>query len=231
MARAGRDHDVATDRGLLAHLDAGVIHEVGTATPHDDSRLRKALLVLLRRRVGEGALEADQVRPAEGQTRCQDALALHAAAPVHQIRNAGHDLLGVAPAQLPGSSEGAVIDDGHAPAGLAAGIGDALGGRASPQDNHINGCCHHSRFPSWNLCMVSRASFCPSVKASSMGSRWAEGVWESQGAAASREEKNWLYAQKASRMLQQVANSSAMRSDSTPERGSKCSRRSGETRR
>ena len=28
-----------------------------------------------------------------------------------------------------------------------------------------------------------------------MGSRWAEGVWESQGAATSREEKNWRNAQ------------------------------------
>lgn len=67
---------------------------------------------------------------------------------------------------------------------------------------------HTHLSPSWNLCMVSRASFCPSVKASSMGSRWAEGLWESQGAAAWRSAKNWLYAQKASRMLQQVANPS-----------------------
>src|SRR5207302_1436460 len=38
MARAGRDYHVASDQNLLAYLDAGVIHEAGTATPRDDSR-------------------------------------------------------------------------------------------------------------------------------------------------------------------------------------------------
>ena len=144
MARAGRDHHVAANESLLVHLDARPIHEVGTAMPRDDPGLRKALLVLLRHRVGEGALEADQVGPVEGQARSGNALALHTAAPVHQVGNADEDLLGVAPAQLAGSSEGVVIDDGHTPAGLTAGIGDALGGRAGSQDNYINACCRHS---------------------------------------------------------------------------------------
>src|SRR5262249_2906772 len=77
MARAGRDHHMATDQGVLAHLDAGPIHEVRTAMPHHDPRLLEALLVLRWYRVGEGPLEADQVRPAEGQAGCGDALALH----------------------------------------------------------------------------------------------------------------------------------------------------------
>jgi len=38
-----------------------------------------------------------------------------------------------------------IIDDGHAPAGLTAGIGGALRGSACSQDNYINGCCRHSR--------------------------------------------------------------------------------------
>ncbi len=164
MARAGRDHDVATDQGVLAHLDARPIHKAGTAMPRDDPRLCKALLVLLRHRVGEGALETDQVRPAEGQARSGNALALHAAAPVHQVGNADEDLLWIAPAQLAGSSEGVVIDDGHAPAGLTAGIGDALGGRAGPQDNYINGCCCHSYSSCFFLEVASRhAAGCPSL--------------------------------------------------------------------
>src|SRR5713101_7710205 len=85
MARAFRDHHVAANESLLVHLDARPIHEVGTAMPRDDPGLRKALLVLLRHRVGEGPLEADQVRPAEGEARCRNAFALHAMTPVHQI--------------------------------------------------------------------------------------------------------------------------------------------------
>src|SRR3989475_8678897 len=98
MARAGRDHHLASDQDLLAHLDARPIHEMRTAMPRDDPGLLEAPLGLLWHWVGEGTLEADQVRPAEGQTRRGDTLALHAAAPVHQIGNANQDFLGVAPA-------------------------------------------------------------------------------------------------------------------------------------
>src|SRR5258708_12364586 len=90
-------------------------------------------------------LEADQVWPADGQAGRQDTLALHAAAPVHQVGNADQDFLGVAPAQLAGSSEGVIIDDGHAPPGLTAGIGWPLGGNARSQANHINAFCPHRR--------------------------------------------------------------------------------------
>ena len=129
--------------------------------PRDDPRLHEALLVLLGHRVGEGAFEADQVRPDGGQARRGDAFALHAVAPVHQVGNADQDFLGIAPAQLAGSPEGVVIDNGHAPADLTAGIGDALGGRAGAQDNYINGCCRHGRssclFPSVRraMCLVA----------------------------------------------------------------------------
>src|SRR5260370_37456124 len=102
---------------------------------------------MLRHWVGECALDADQCRSAEGQARRGDALALHAATPVHQVGNANQYLLGVAPAQLAGSPEGVVVDYGHAPAGLTPGIGYALGGRTGAPYNHINGWCYHTRSP------------------------------------------------------------------------------------
>ena len=61
VTRAGRNHHMAANEGVPAHLDARPIHEVGTAMPCEDPRLGKALLGLLRHRVGEGALKADHL--------------------------------------------------------------------------------------------------------------------------------------------------------------------------
>jgi hypothetical protein len=65
MARAGCDHHMATNQNLLAHLDARPIHEVGTAMPRDDPRLRKALLVLLRHQVGHVDEDLLGIAPAQ----------------------------------------------------------------------------------------------------------------------------------------------------------------------
>src|SRR5258708_29620030 len=104
----------------------------------DDSRLREALLVLLWHRVGEGALEADQVRPSEGHARRGDAFALHASAPVHQLSHADEYFFGVASAQRTGPSKGAAILDVYTPTRRAAGVDHVLGRRTRAQDNHIN---------------------------------------------------------------------------------------------
>src|SRR5260370_13585332 len=44
VTRAGRDHYMAANEGVPAHLDARPIHEVGTAMTREDPRLREALL-------------------------------------------------------------------------------------------------------------------------------------------------------------------------------------------
>jgi len=100
MPRPGRDHHMATDEGVFFYLDTRPVHKVCTTMPRNDPHLREALLVLLWRRIGEGALETNQIRPADGQTGGGDALGLHAMTPVHRFGNAHQHFLGVAPAQL-----------------------------------------------------------------------------------------------------------------------------------
>src|SRR5713101_4002138 len=84
VLRAGRDHHVATGEDLIAHLDGRAVDEAGPSMPHRDSRPGEAAFGALWHWIGEGALEADQIWPAEGQARRGDTLALHAPAPVHE---------------------------------------------------------------------------------------------------------------------------------------------------
>jgi len=65
MPRASSDDHVATDQSFAPHLDGRPTDEMGTAVPGEDASLRKALLVLLGCRVGEGAFEANEIRPVE----------------------------------------------------------------------------------------------------------------------------------------------------------------------
>src|SRR5260370_22590655 len=60
---ASRDHHAATDKSFAVHLEAGSVHEVCTAVKCGDARFLEVLLVFMGHRGGEGALEADQIRP------------------------------------------------------------------------------------------------------------------------------------------------------------------------
>src|SRR3989442_7737634 len=106
MPCPSRDDDVATDHRLALHLDSRPIDEMRAAMPGKNARLRKGLLVLVGCGVGEGALEANQLRPVDRQSRRAHAPALHALTPIHQLRDTHEHFLGITAALLTGPAEG-----------------------------------------------------------------------------------------------------------------------------
>src|SRR5260370_9613443 len=139
---------MTTDQGIAADLDAGSIYEMGAAVLGDDASLGKIVLILLRRGVGEGALEPNELRPVDRQARRANALALHPMTPIHEFRDAHKHFLRVTPPQFAGAPERARVNYGHAPPGLTACARHRPGCRAGSDHNYINR-CRHNFPPAW----------------------------------------------------------------------------------
>jgi hypothetical protein len=141
--RTGRDDDVARAQLVVVRgVGTRDIHARRAGEPRHaviwlDARLGERGLIAGRGRVGESALEALEVRPGNAQVGRDESPALQPSDRRERVGHAHQHLFRVAAAQLARAAEGAAIHDGDAPASLAAGIGNALRGRAGAQHDEI----------------------------------------------------------------------------------------------
>jgi hypothetical protein len=132
-----RDHDVPSGKRVITNSQRRLVDEPRQSMHRANTGRCEAELVLLRCRVGEGALEAHQVRPIDGQGIGRDAISRHAAVPVHQLGATDQHFFGVTSAQLAGAAERSRVDYRDTPAGLSAGVGNRAGSGTGAVDNQI----------------------------------------------------------------------------------------------
>jgi hypothetical protein len=144
MPRAGGDDHMAAVVDLVTYAEARRTHELCPPVHGQYPGIAKACFGGGGNLVGEGPFEAHHVGPGDRRRRTREPLPLHTPRPVDKLGDADKHLLRIAPALRAGAAEGTGVHDGDAPSRLAAGVGDALGGRSRPHHDEING---HNRHP------------------------------------------------------------------------------------
>src|SRR6185437_6855440 len=138
---AGGEDDVAR-----RELDAGRRERVRTPETRPaleglDTRLAKAACALRRHRIGEGALERNEIGPVD-RRRAADTAAGEPPRSPHRLRARHQHLLGVAAAQGARAAERPEVDDRDAAPGLAHPGGYARGRGATADHDEIVLCAH-----------------------------------------------------------------------------------------
>src|SRR5437899_161065 len=115
-----RDKNMSALEQLIANLNRRWANEARPAMKGCNSSSGKTFLPFPRNGLGEGSLEAHQLRPLDLGALGTNAFLVHPAIPVNYFRRAYEHLLWVTPAQSASTAEGTGIDNRDLPAGRTA---------------------------------------------------------------------------------------------------------------